>query len=79
LLLYHDRYQRPAITNALSACAWDLTLRGRRRPSLRLSRTSNAGSSIIITSSVVGLIGAPGVSGYISSKHGQVGVTRTAG
>ncbi len=36
------------------------------------------GGSIIITSSVVGLIGAPGVSGYISAKHGQVGLMRTA-
>ena len=36
------------------------------------------GGSIIITSSVVGLIGAPGVAGYIAAKHGQVGVMRTA-
>ncbi len=36
------------------------------------------GGSIIITSSVVGLIGAPGVSGYIAAKHGQVGLMRTA-
>jgi NAD(P)-dependent dehydrogenase (short-subunit alcohol dehydrogenase family) len=38
----------------------------------------NDGGSIIITSSVVGLIGAPGVSGYIAAKHGQVGLMRTA-
>jgi NAD(P)-dependent dehydrogenase (short-subunit alcohol dehydrogenase family) len=36
------------------------------------------GGSIIITSSVVGLIGAPGVSGYIAAKHGQVGLMRAA-
>jgi NAD(P)-dependent dehydrogenase (short-subunit alcohol dehydrogenase family) len=36
------------------------------------------GGSIIITSSVVGLIGAPGVSGYVAAKHGQVGLMRTA-
>jgi NAD(P)-dependent dehydrogenase (short-subunit alcohol dehydrogenase family) len=36
------------------------------------------GGSIVITSSVVGLIGAPGVSGYIAAKHGQVGLMRTA-
>jgi NAD(P)-dependent dehydrogenase (short-subunit alcohol dehydrogenase family) len=36
------------------------------------------GGSIIITSSVVGLIGAPGVSAYIAAKHGQVGLMRTA-
>ena len=38
----------------------------------------NDGGSIIITSSVVGLIGAPGMSGYIAAKHGQVGLMRTA-
>lgn len=36
------------------------------------------GGSIIITSSVVGLIGAPGVSAYVAAKHGQVGLMRTA-
>jgi NAD(P)-dependent dehydrogenase (short-subunit alcohol dehydrogenase family) len=36
------------------------------------------GGSIIITSSVVGLIGAPGVSAYVAAKHGQVGLMRAA-
>jgi NAD(P)-dependent dehydrogenase (short-subunit alcohol dehydrogenase family) len=36
------------------------------------------GGSIIITSSVVGLIGAPGVSAYVTAKHAQVGLMRTA-
>jgi NAD(P)-dependent dehydrogenase (short-subunit alcohol dehydrogenase family) len=36
------------------------------------------GGSIIITSSVVGLIGAPGVAGYVAAKHAQVGLMRTA-
>ena len=36
------------------------------------------GGSIIITSSVVGLIGPPGVSAYVAAKHGQVGLMRTA-
>jgi NAD(P)-dependent dehydrogenase (short-subunit alcohol dehydrogenase family) len=36
------------------------------------------GGSIVITSSVVGLIGAPNVSGYIAAKHGQVGLMRAA-
>ncbi len=36
------------------------------------------GASIIITSSVVGLIGAPGVSAYIAAKHAQVGLMRAA-
>ncbi len=36
------------------------------------------GGSVIITSSVVGLIGPPGVSAYVAAKHGQVGLMRTA-
>jgi len=36
------------------------------------------GGSIIITSSVVGLIGAPGASGYVAAKHAQVGLMRAA-
>ncbi len=36
------------------------------------------GGSIVITSSVVGLIGAPGVAAYVTAKHGQVGLMRAA-
>jgi NAD(P)-dependent dehydrogenase (short-subunit alcohol dehydrogenase family) len=36
------------------------------------------GGSIIITSSVVGLMGFAGLSGYIAAKHGQVGLMRAA-
>src|SRR4051794_18126474 len=36
------------------------------------------GGSVIITSSVVGLIGFEGISGYIAAKHGQVGRMRAA-
>lgn len=36
------------------------------------------GGSVIITSSVVGLIGFPDLSGYVAAKHGQVGLMRTA-
>jgi NAD(P)-dependent dehydrogenase (short-subunit alcohol dehydrogenase family) len=36
------------------------------------------GGSIVITSSVTGLIGPPGVSAYVAAKHGQVGLMRTA-
>jgi NAD(P)-dependent dehydrogenase (short-subunit alcohol dehydrogenase family) len=36
------------------------------------------GGSIVITSSVTGLIGPPGVAGYVAAKHGQVGLMRTA-
>jgi NAD(P)-dependent dehydrogenase (short-subunit alcohol dehydrogenase family) len=36
------------------------------------------GGSIIITSSIAGLIGFEGISGYAAAKHGQVGLMRTA-
>jgi NAD(P)-dependent dehydrogenase (short-subunit alcohol dehydrogenase family) len=36
------------------------------------------GGSVIITSSVVGLIGPPRVSAYVAAKHAQVGLMRTA-
>jgi NAD(P)-dependent dehydrogenase (short-subunit alcohol dehydrogenase family) len=37
----------------------------------------NDGGSIIITSSVVGAMGAPGVVAYVTAKHAQVGLMRT--
>jgi len=36
------------------------------------------GGAIIITSSVVGLMGFEGISAYIAAKHGQVGLMRAA-
>jgi NAD(P)-dependent dehydrogenase (short-subunit alcohol dehydrogenase family) len=36
------------------------------------------GGSIVITSSVTGLIGPPAFSAYVAAKHGQVGLMRTA-
>jgi NAD(P)-dependent dehydrogenase (short-subunit alcohol dehydrogenase family) len=36
------------------------------------------GGSIIITSSVAGLIGFDGLSAYVAAKHGQVGLMRSA-
>src|SRR3954453_9062252 len=36
------------------------------------------GGSVIITSSVVGVMGFEGLSGYIAAKHGQVGLMRAA-
>jgi len=37
----------------------------------------NDGGSIIITSSVVGALGAPGVAAYVTAKHAQVGLMRS--
>src|SRR5262249_6954427 len=36
------------------------------------------GGSVIITSSIVGLKGAPGAAGYVTAKHALVGLMRTA-
>jgi NAD(P)-dependent dehydrogenase (short-subunit alcohol dehydrogenase family) len=36
------------------------------------------GASIIITSSVVGLMGFAGISGYVAAKHAQVGMMKAA-
>jgi NAD(P)-dependent dehydrogenase (short-subunit alcohol dehydrogenase family) len=38
----------------------------------------NDGGSVIITSSVVGLIGFGNLSAYVAAKHGQVGLMRSA-
>lgn len=38
----------------------------------------NGGGAIVNTSSINGLIGNPGQPGYTSSKHGVIGLTRTA-
>lgn len=37
----------------------------------------NDGASIVITSSVAGLMGSPGVSAYVTSKHATIGIMRT--
>ncbi len=37
----------------------------------------SAGASVIITSSVVGLVAAPNIAGYSTAKHAQVGLMRT--
>ena len=39
---------------------------------------AGGGGSMITTSSVAGLVGSPGLSPYIASKHGVVGLMRTA-
>jgi NAD(P)-dependent dehydrogenase (short-subunit alcohol dehydrogenase family) len=42
------------------------------------SMVERGGGSIVITSSVAGVIGSPGLSPYIASKHAVVGLMKTA-
>jgi NAD(P)-dependent dehydrogenase (short-subunit alcohol dehydrogenase family) len=39
---------------------------------------ARGGGSIVITSSVAGVIGSPGLSAYVASKHATVGLAKTA-
>lgn len=48
------------------------------REELREMSTQEKGGVIVNTSSVAGLIGLPGIPAYDASKHGIVGLTRTA-
>lgn len=44
---------------------------------LKFMSKQESGGSIVITSSVAGLVGLPGASGYNSAKHGVIGLTKT--
>ena len=39
---------------------------------------ANGGGNIVNTSSVAGKIGMPGIAPYVASKHGVIGITKTA-
>jgi len=43
-----------------------------------LQMAAQGGGSIVNTASIAGLIGLPTSSGYVASKHGVVGLTKTA-
>lgn len=47
-------------------------------PLMQESIAQNTGGSIIITSSVGGVMGSPGMSAYVTSKHAVIGIMRTA-
>ena len=54
-----------------------------RGPFLAIQRTAphleaRGGGSIIVTSSVAGYIGSPGLSAYVASKHAVMGLVKTA-
>jgi NAD(P)-dependent dehydrogenase (short-subunit alcohol dehydrogenase family) len=61
--------------------AFDQTLAVHARGAFLLCKHAvphlSKGASIIITSSVVGLIAAPNIAGYSTAKHAQVGLMRT--
>lgn len=61
--------------------AFDQTLAVHVRGAFLLAKHAvprlSSGASIIITSSVVGLMAAPEIAGYATAKHAQVGLMRT--
>jgi NAD(P)-dependent dehydrogenase (short-subunit alcohol dehydrogenase family) len=48
------------------------------REELKLMTQQQSGGAIVNTSSVAGLVGLPGIAAYDASKHGVIGLTRTA-
>jgi NAD(P)-dependent dehydrogenase (short-subunit alcohol dehydrogenase family) len=48
------------------------------RHEIQCMRAAGHGGSIVNTASIAGLVGLPGYAAYAASKHGVVGLTRTA-
>jgi len=48
------------------------------REELRQMAKQETGGAIVNCSSVAGLVGLPGIPAYVASKHGVIGLTRTA-
>lgn len=48
------------------------------REELKIMASQESGGAIVNTSSVAGLIGLPGIPAYVASKHGIIGLTKTA-
>jgi NAD(P)-dependent dehydrogenase (short-subunit alcohol dehydrogenase family) len=73
----------PALTGKLGLSSWqrviDVNLTGVFNcMTHELSAMGKAGGAIVNTASVMGLVGAAGVSAYCASKHGVIGLTKAA-
>jgi NAD(P)-dependent dehydrogenase (short-subunit alcohol dehydrogenase family) len=74
----------PAPTDECSDGNWDRTIAVNLTGVWRCMRAeiprmlANGGGSIVNNSSVAGLVGFPSIPAYVASKHGVIGLTKTA-